>query len=259
VKHKELSKLLYYKNVLLIGGSGEYEMSDCEPYVVSVNSHFDSIDCRVSAVYYASIDEKAVTPPVDLDYLCTPRDQKHWNFLERYCEECRIPIVPYLAQQYLGRNPYGLDLEWCNTFQKLYSFKPLTGLIAIYHLLSFPIRSLHVTGMTLYRKDEHLPAKVDAHWIEPQQRYLKDLVKSDARVTYDNPLMEALALPVESESKKIVSPQQLRERMREVAESSGLDPDSPHCPAERQEKKHAFIKIPWKNRMPSLHAPEGKS
>ncbi|MEB3330805.1 MAG: hypothetical protein VKQ33_16405, partial [Candidatus Sericytochromatia bacterium] len=77
--------------------------------------------------------------------------------------------------------------------------QPFTGVLAAFHLLSFPIKSLHLTGFDFYQGREHLNnTKEDGrqyrgeHSLDDNKQAMKELVLNDSRCKPDGLLLDSL-------------------------------------------------------------------
>lgn len=108
--------------------------------------------------------------------------------------ESQVIASPYYAEASMRANPYGYDAQWSNTLCRELQTLPLTGIIAIAHLLTLPISSLLLTGFDFYSISSGvLPVMRDSHYIPPQVEWLRRILRTDTRVTADRSLTELLA------------------------------------------------------------------
>lgn len=71
---------------------------------------------------------------------------------------------------------------------------PLMGMIALNHLLKFPLKELHITGMDFYKKTPkvELPRNYMAHDPDKHLEWLVHKVATDGRITLDPTLSEVV-------------------------------------------------------------------
>lgn len=197
---------LQNKSVAVVGGHDDINwtaVNSCD-VVVRVNSHWLRQRGRIDVLYYSCArdigleiiqDNQFVTKPptwmwLNAAHVLFGKEAGSMPELIDFAEETNIAwdyywhapgdaftIFPLLKQVSDAR-------AWTRDFANSYRFHPLTGILAVYHLTLAPIRSMYVTGMSLYRdKAGNLPKNAGMHEIAPQLQYLQDLIQNDDRVT----------------------------------------------------------------------------
>lgn len=156
--------------------------------------------------------------PIDIHYVSGCRDLSEMTTHYRYRPEfiwMNIPMcycVPDMRQEpirqyairenkqlgyffqteHVPTNPIDPELEWSNTLYRELGTMPLTGIVAIEHLLRQPLAQLFVTGMDFFRTGDILPRRIGPHEIEPQVEWLRRKRHCDRRLTCDARLTEIL-------------------------------------------------------------------
>lgn len=195
------------KTVALVGGSDEIdwqEVNKCE-VVARVNGHWMRQGGRCELLYYSCAD--------DLDYEMWQRpdlfEQLEFAMVNRthqlfggYASEKTALVISKLVEHNIPHEFYYnapghawdvfrelrnvKDGLWSRELSERYDFHPLTGIIALEHLLLSSAASVYVTGMTLYQQpDGALPADAGRHSIPPQLAYLKDNIKHKKLILSD--------------------------------------------------------------------------
>jgi len=201
----KMHDLLYDKSVVLVGGKEREGYEDaimtCADLVVRVNQHVLSQGGRCDGLYCATADpcrlDRLESPPLFLAYRVSGLFQGEFR---DYARKNRCIQIPFQNERYGKVNPIGVDYEWTNTFSHELVCKPFTGTLAIKHLCSYPIKTLHITGMDMHiigadvamTTDGHTILKCGPHEIGPQIRWLKKYAKCDKRITLDPVLREVL-------------------------------------------------------------------
>jgi hypothetical protein len=171
--------------VLIVGGA-EYSADVSEfDKVVAINDHHPEMNNRFKCegVYlkYGHVRNK---PFIGLDLVGT-------------CELYRelSPLYTMSGESIIR------EFEWANIFRKQYRMKPFTGMYALEYFRLNPVDSIHLDGMTFYHergedgKFKRLENfKRDSHDILQNIRYLQEVKRIDARVTFSGELEEVLAL-----------------------------------------------------------------
>ena len=112
--------------------------------------------------------------------------------------------VAYLAQNN-GVIPFRyIDRRFFSNLEKTIGCRPYTGVMAIFDLLRFPIKELHITGMDFYMYNyvrEYATVSEEKlkrlrtnhiHQAEPQIRWIRKVYLSDTRLKVDSILKEIL-------------------------------------------------------------------
>lgn len=216
LEHMQLYEFLYDKSVVLIGGKDNYDENiiNSADVVVRVNQHVLRQGGRCEGLYVATCD------PCRLSELETPPVFMAWRISGVYAQEYReyalrnrLLRIPYQNERYGKVSPHGPEYEWTNIFGHELNAKPFTGVLAIKHLCSFPIRTLYVTGMDMHtglesrKPDEngeqtrrysdvgivgrHI-LKRGPHEIYPQLYWLDAYAEYDKRLVLCDDLREAL-------------------------------------------------------------------
>jgi hypothetical protein len=171
---------LHGARVLLVGG-GNVDLSqydDRDPTIwVRVNNHAHRQGGRADIIYTSGTEPPAEPYRESFIIECRPipGDPSTWERPNRF--------IRYDTSLYSGRNPNGAVHEWVNSLHRELDTIPLTGIIAVAHLLSFPIGELELTGFDFYQSDgkdnrdsHYLPAQMD--WLKRQHDKDKRLILS---------------------------------------------------------------------------------
>lgn len=191
------------KTVCVIGGYDAIsaEMAEAADVVVRINQHWRRQGGRIDGMYMATCDPftPPAKPPIFMAYRITGVYMRQYQL---YCIEHGVIQVPFQNELYAGVSPLGPEYEWTNVLNKRIGAKPFTGMLAIAHLLSFPVKAVYVTGMDFYQKcqgfetletlDGGTIRKRDAHVLDPQMAWLKQLAAEDARLYIDRDLWDSL-------------------------------------------------------------------
>ena len=188
-------ELLYDRNVLIIGGSDEYDRKRAESVdvVVRINQHlFKQDPARCHMLFTAACEPCRLAelkkPPLAIAFDCiAPYAQQY----KTYAIDNKCLAMPFVNQSYKDKNPYSVTQEWCNVLNKTVGTKPFTGMVALDYILQFPIKHVYCDGMDMhYATAQRLKTttgetllRKDAHDILPQVVWLSNKVKTDARIT----------------------------------------------------------------------------
>lgn len=197
--HMNFNEYVNGKTVALVGGADDVDWNEVNKrdIVARVNGHWMRQGGRCELLYYSCAD--------DLDY-------RMWGQAELY-EQLQFVMVnkthelfggyagektKFVTRSLIDRFiPFNIfysapahawsvfevlrnlsDCAWSRELSERYDFHPLTGIVALEHLLLSSAASVYVTGMTLYQQqDGALPASAGRHAIPPQLAYLKDNLK----------------------------------------------------------------------------------
>ncbi len=191
------------KSIALVGAVPfDADISKCD-YIAHVNQHWLNHQGRVDIWVHNS--ERDAQPKKMIQTLEENRDilempklllvnpcQTEIICLIDYAERNNIMVQYLPADQYQGINPLGPELEWANCFRKRFNFRPFTGILALEYFRTKPVKSIFVTGMNLYHENGERPRMRGPHDIEKHILYLKEVQKCDARVTFDEMLLEVI-------------------------------------------------------------------
>jgi len=179
--------------IKVVGGAEYWDKVKDADFVVRINQHYLRQGGRVNALY--------VGPGLDTWELdCHPSfiaySGAHVNYTSKWfklCTDIRATDYRYYSLASKQANPFGVDAQWCNTLNHELGTNPLTGIIAIAHLLTLPIASLHITGFTFYASGSEIPLMRDSHHLVSQFEWLKARAKFDTRITLDDQLKELMS------------------------------------------------------------------
>lgn len=189
----ELFDIVRGAKVALVGGAETIEESEIEKahFVARVNSHWMRQGGRCEILYFSCTR--------DLDYRMFWNDEflrglkfVMLNFSQtlfgatagaktagviRILKAARVPFAGYYHAPAGAWNVFTSLREqrtWERQLSERYDFHPLTGILAIEHLLLSPAESVFVTGMDLYQSNGQLPPTAGTHSVPPQLRFLRD-------------------------------------------------------------------------------------
>ena len=175
------------RTVSLVGGAPSANMMQAQrsAIIVHTNDHA-STHGGPCDVLYTSIGptSRCRVPRWVNSNLATP-ESREWRLLT---ERLGCSWLPFTTERFKYSNPYSPDLEWCNTLGRRLGTMPLTGIVAMHHLLMQPLKLLYVTGFTFYREDGIAPERRHSHALHPQEEYLYWLARNDSRVVLDETL-----------------------------------------------------------------------
>ena len=185
---------LYKKDVALIGGAPSADLFEAEKadFIVYVNNHWLKYHGRIDAAYMCSAELPSF-PVEELLFLAFARTGGHGKEIESICKDKNVPYLKFAQGMYKGANPYGPECEWINSFSWELGTHPFTGAIAMKHLLSFPIKSLYVTGFTFWEKDGVVPRLREPHLVVPNMEYFIRTYETNQVVEFDANLLDVLS------------------------------------------------------------------
>lgn len=216
-KEDEFKSFLKGKKVAIVGpapsiiGSEQKELIEGYDVVVRLSKavpvpeeRIKDVGSRTDIYYHCMSQSEVNCGPINYDYL-----EKNCKFIAS-----PYPAIPpfdrdiiFFNNQNKGRlNLHIVDGELYDKFSKEMNTRPNTGVSAIIDLLSHDILELYVTGFTFFKggydktyrnQTEEDVMKIvngpnDAHHIEPQIKYLRNLFKIDDRLSGDEKLMEII-------------------------------------------------------------------
>lgn len=210
IKFPQPDQLLYDvlagRSVTLLGGGKEFDMdmiNDCT-YLVHANWHHLAREKLPPAAGVYLESQYIVDLPVSPVFIGVRVGADSEGYYRRWAKQRNIITVGWDFATYEGLNPFGASHEWCNVLSKRLGTMPFTGVVALTHLLRFPITKLNVTGMDLFasggaeQRQLHYEDKIQNEWyrdnhaIGPQIRYLREVWKTDARFKPDATLLSVL-------------------------------------------------------------------
>lgn len=114
------------------------------------------------------------------------------------------PLREYAEQNNIAHNsevwqPRETPYPWLRDLGKKLGALPLTGLVALEHVLQHDIKSVKLLGFTFYHDGKKFPEVVGSHRIARQVDYVRELLQNDSRVSADDKLMKLLGLKDMSE------------------------------------------------------------
>lgn len=187
--HIVLTELLHDQRICLVGGGSNWNerYSEDFDFVIRINRNYLTQGGRVDGIYFAP----GLIPVLDdaghfiAFSAVNKNEEQEWL---AYCEYKHTMPIRYFPDCFQYNSMYGGLHEWANILMKEVETQPFTGLFAIKHLLSLPIKELHLTGFDFYMDNGVIPYVRHSHKIFNQISWLKNIIKVDARVTYDEVL-----------------------------------------------------------------------
>lgn len=181
------------------------------PYV-RINNHWlrqgGAIDLLVhecsEGTGYKEIIEKLIDAGREIGFLLNASQVAGCEAFNTFSDDSYFHnFIYYFDNHIYKKNPPSLATAWSNAFNKFYNFKPFTGFIALEWLRRNTANMIFVTGMTLYHEkingqwvfqqdDKDRIGWRGPHEIEPHLKYLKDVMRTDARVIFDSSLTEII-------------------------------------------------------------------
>lgn len=174
--------LLTSRIVTLIGGAA-YSAPTPGSTVVCCNTNHPELPADVR--YISSIDSISAlyTCIQRLKYAFISCTAANHSVYAGVCSQYKVPFDYY--SRFRGET-YKKHDTWSARLQARYGFFPLTGVLALAHLLQYEPSHVFVTGMNLYKGGSCIDAEKNA-------QCLRDLlVDYDGLLTYDDTLRGAL-------------------------------------------------------------------
>jgi hypothetical protein len=176
-----LRSYLYKAKVLLIGGGSFYlqdhYQDEDDRIWIRVNNHYTEQGGPCHILYTSGTQE-----PEELEHHfvieCKPLPEKDGNGWD----EATQYYLRYDTHTYKETNPFGPEHEWLNNLHRELGTMPLTGMIAVSHLLSMPILELELAGFDFYSMNGISPRVRDSHEIFPQIEWLAEQTLKDKRL-----------------------------------------------------------------------------
>lgn len=192
-----LRTYLYNARVLLVGGAdfdpSEYEKEDHDVWV-RVNNHYLEQGGRCDVLYTGGCEELDLSeaPQVVIECRPLPDELVQRDWIKFLVETLNRKYLRYDTHLYQETNPFGPEHEWLNNLHRELDTMPLTGMIAVAHLLSMPIKELELAGFDFYQRGGVLPSRRDSHGIYPQVEWLAEQCVKDKRLIVDERLGNTL-------------------------------------------------------------------
>lgn len=180
-----LNHMLYGQRVVLVGGAVQFDAAAVEQadFLVCINAHVPEGRANINALYTApGFDTDTGVRVTDFVAYALGRGgfTAAWA---RFAQEHAAVAVPYCSERFAGTCPYGPEFEWGNALGKTMNTFPLTGMLALEHLLSFPVDSVTLTGFTFWSDVcGYIPHHRDTHDLHPQVAWLRRKMAADARI-----------------------------------------------------------------------------
>lgn len=197
------------RDVILFGGAETIEPPDLDnPFIVRVNNHYQWQQGQgkynwTDGVYHGAgydgmIVEFMNVPPKGLKFVAQNMGHVKAS-LKAWASRKNIYYADYGKgegeEREKGVDPkkyepvFGPLIEMCE--------QPFTGVLAAYHLLQFPIKSLHLTGFSFYKGREHVNTERDGksyrgeHCLEDNKTAMRAIL-NDRRCKTDRLLHDSL-------------------------------------------------------------------
>lgn len=183
---KRLGDLVCGKKVHVIGGCDELVYrpfgGSNDVTVVRINLHFQRQGGPCDVLYVGP----GVAPSGEIKAKCIvyPANNGVAGAWVEAAEKCGAFTVRYMPIQTLGISAYGAQHEWLNGFMKELGTLPLTGILAIKHLLQFPFEKMLISGMDLYSGGKEIPYERGSHELFSQVDWLKRTALIDGRLLF---------------------------------------------------------------------------
>lgn len=205
------SELLKNKTVAVIGGHDVFDSQYINSFdlVVRINGHWCRQGGRMDILYHSG---QCDAGPFDivfkvgfrkLQYLWLDELQgilgsRGFHIIYKAAKMYNIPIDLFVHgnnQCYTmvkGLNPLPEKHLWIKEFQEQWNMFALTGVLAVEHIRRHKVKHLFVAGMNLYQDKETPNKRQGSHNLFPHAKYFSHIKKTDKRVSFDTPLLEAL-------------------------------------------------------------------
>lgn len=190
----DYAKLLYNKNVLLLGGAKPlpYKVEDYD-IIVAANSHSVGYDHRIDIIYTQSSDMPTALledpKTKELKYMCINYSQMFAQTLQRFCEKHGVPYRFFLHAIWPEVNPIAPELEPLCVWQKEIGTFVFIGILAIEDMLRHCVKTLTLRGFDFYfTEGEGCKKKIGHHEVEPQVVWLYRKAHFDKRIIIDENL-----------------------------------------------------------------------
>ena len=191
--NRDYRELIEGKAVTLIGGGPDITSVDYDTLIVRCNTNYLASIQPADILYLSSADNIGqLEANLDQDRLKYVWINMNAGNCQLYSNLCIRYGVPYDYYVRYARETYRTRNSWYAQFQGKYEFLPLTGVLAMYHIMQYNPASLYVTGMDLYiTKDNRLHRQVNEFDIRKQAEAIKGLAKEygeklkiDTRLNY---------------------------------------------------------------------------
>ena len=202
------------RNVILFGGADKYEIPKVSnPVIIRTNNHYlwqedphkmpggypwtDGV--YHGAGFGALLAMFMNVPPKKLKFVAQNCGHPYKSGLRPWCKRKGIAHFSYASRPGEIRET-GLDpKKYEPIFKPLIEIceQPFTGVLAAFHLLTFPIKSLYLTGFTLYSGREHVNKVKDGkvyrgeHSLEENRQAMERML-NDRRCKPDRLLLDSL-------------------------------------------------------------------
>jgi hypothetical protein len=205
----ELPRLLFGKDIILIGGSyagdcKKFTREEREKYFfVQLNHHIkrrssdqpcDWLITRQGSGMVSSEFLKLPSSTIERIKIIScqvnnPKIFQEWVMYGAYSGKI---ISPFHETGYAKENPFHSSLEWCNQFWNEIRTNPFIGVLAVKMILMFPIRSLKIIGFDFYKDPAVASWKtnISCHNVGNQVRWLMHQYRTDFRIEVDSGLLE---------------------------------------------------------------------
>lgn len=205
--HIDYANLLRGKTVSIVGGHDgvDWDYVDDADYVVRCNGHvarqgrrvdilYDSCACDIDHSFYdnRSIQSQLKFVMLNITHVFFSWTASEYKLVTQKLHDAQIPYDIYVhapaklfsTMEQLRKIPP--RHQWYLDWIKKWGIYPLTGVLAIHHLLRQPIKSLYIDGMDLglsqISEDLSKRSWLGLHYLPPQRNYLKEVVLKDRRV-----------------------------------------------------------------------------
>lgn len=213
----KLHEILKNRKVLLLGGGPrELDLDLNEFFVVWINNHWlNNKALKGDAVYASGAEPPLDFYPKTLSYIAFAIDANYGGAWSKHAFDIGVHQFGYPFKRYMADGPYGAQHAWINRLWDECGTKPFSGMVAIDHLLSYPISELRVDGITFYydKWNNRFPWKRGPHHVERQMEWLARKAKQDFRLKLSpflrehcqfrpplNPVFKATEVEVETDT-----------------------------------------------------------
>lgn len=196
-----LTQQIYDRRIAIVGG--------CKKAVdLNVVSKFDSIVAvneaslsvlrgkKINGFYCYANDARGSFEFPDCDWLgLNLAGTLHPACMDKAAKSSKMIVAPYYLSP--SRTPIIVTetFEWLPSFHIQLGTVPLTGLVALCHVLFFQPKEVFLTGFDFYAVGKMIRAiNGYCHLIYPQWRFLRDITLTNKKISIDETLWKVLNL-----------------------------------------------------------------
>jgi hypothetical protein len=205
------------KRVVVLGGDDDIDWNYVKgfDFVARVNGHWQRQRGRCDILYYSCADDLDMTmfddPALYDDLKFAWINGSHMLFngqaqiarflcVTELLKKRNIPMFMYVLapvrayQTFVQLRELHPRYEWARRMAERWSFHPLTGMAAVYHLANTPAHSIHINKISFYQKpDGVIPETSGVHDMASQMNFLREFwVEQAGRISLSRKLLRML-------------------------------------------------------------------